>query len=175
MKEFYHIKLLLVFIFLLNFTACAKITNTFSGQGTGEITDLGNGKFDILAAGGFSGSRSDTYAKWDRTAKLACNGGSYTIIEREWQSAEYPGLLGGIIQCDNKSTNKHQEQNFTKSKILCVQNKLNQEGYNVGIADGILGKKTKTAIRNYQESMGISPTGVLDIETLNNLGCDESN
>jgi hypothetical protein len=76
--------------------------NTTSGQGTGEIADLGNGQFDISAAGGLSGNRSTTYAKWDRTAKLACKGGKYKIIKREWQSAEYPGILGGIIECANK-------------------------------------------------------------------------
>jgi hypothetical protein len=43
------------------------------------------------------------YAKWDCTAKLACKGGKYRIIKREWQSAEYPGLLGGgIIECATK-------------------------------------------------------------------------
>lgn len=73
-----------------------------TGKGTGEIAALRNGQFDISAAGGFSGNRSTTYAKWDRTAKLACKGGKYKIIKREWQSAEYPGLLGGIIECANK-------------------------------------------------------------------------
>jgi hypothetical protein len=34
-----------------------------AGQGTGEISDLGNGQFDILATGGFSRNRSATYAK----------------------------------------------------------------------------------------------------------------
>jgi Sec-independent protein translocase protein TatA len=76
--------------------------NTTSGQGTGEIADLGNGQFDISAAGGLSGNRSTTYAKWDRTAKLACKGGKYKIIKREWQSVEYPGILGGIIECASK-------------------------------------------------------------------------
>jgi hypothetical protein len=78
------------------------VRDTSSGQGTGEIADLGNGQFDISAAGGLSGNRSTTYAKWDRTAKLACKGSKYKIIKREWQSAEYPGILGGIIECASK-------------------------------------------------------------------------
>jgi hypothetical protein len=73
---------------------------------TGEITDIGSGQFDILASGGFSGNRAETYAKWDRTAKKACNSGKYKIIKRDWQSAEYPGLLGGIIECDTQKLSK---------------------------------------------------------------------
>ena len=86
-------------------TACAqatKVRESFTGGGTGEITDIGNGQFDIAAAGGFSGNRADTYAKWDRTAKAACSGGEYKVIKREWQSAEYPGLLGGVVECTKK-------------------------------------------------------------------------
>lgn len=76
--------------------------DTFSSQGTGEIADLGKGQFDISAAGGLSGNRSTTYAKWDRTAKLACKGSKYKIIKREWQSTDNPGILGGTIECANK-------------------------------------------------------------------------
>jgi hypothetical protein len=71
--------------------------NTTSGQGTGEIADMGNGQFDISAAGGLSGNRSATYAKWDRTAKLAWKGDKYKVIKREWQSVEYPGILGASL------------------------------------------------------------------------------
>lgn len=80
----------------------SKFGDAVTGKGTGEITDLGNGQFDIAVSGGFSGSRSEAYAKWDRTAKSACKGGSYKIVKRDWQSAKYPGLLGGIIECSKK-------------------------------------------------------------------------
>lgn len=79
-----------------------KLSETVTGQGTGEITDLGNRQFDIVASGGFSANRGDTYAKWERTAKLACKGGEYKTIKRDWQAAQYPGLLGGIIECAKK-------------------------------------------------------------------------
>jgi len=98
--------LLVAAIVALSQSSCAqveKLGDAVTGQGTGEITNLGNGQFDIAAAGGFSGNRSDTYAKWDRTAKLACKGGEYKVIKRDWQSATYPGILGGIIECTKKS------------------------------------------------------------------------
>lgn len=94
--------LILSTVILLFQTSCAQMGDAFTGQGIGEITDLGNSQFDIVTAGGFSGNRGTTYAKWDRTASAACKGSKYKIIKRDWQSAEYPGILGGIIEC-NKS------------------------------------------------------------------------
>lgn len=90
---------------LVVLSGCAHVgefKNAVTGDGTGEITKLKNGQFDIAVAGSFSGNRGTVYDKWDRTAKAACNGGSYKTIKQEWQSAEYPGLLGGIIECSNK-------------------------------------------------------------------------
>ena len=106
MKKYFDIlSLAVIAVIALSQSSCGhvnKLSEAVTGQGTGEITDLGNRQFDIVASGGFSGNRSDTYAKWDRSAKLACKGGEYKIIKREWQSAEYPGLLGGIIECSKK-------------------------------------------------------------------------
>ena len=77
-------------------SACA----TVSGEGMGDITNIGNGQFEILAAGGLSGDRSVIQQKFERTATKACNGGTYKTVKREWQGAAYPGLLGGIIECN---------------------------------------------------------------------------
>lgn len=92
-------------VITLSLVSCAQVRQVgdqFTGEGNGEIADIGNGQFDISAAGSISGNRKVTYEKWDRTAKTACNGGEYKIIKRDWQSAEYPGILGGIIECGKK-------------------------------------------------------------------------
>ena len=115
MKQSNYLIFLLAIAIALSQLSCAKIGKTISNQGTGEITDIGSGQYDILASGGFSGNRGETYAKWDRTAKLACNGGEYKTIKREWQSAEYPGLLGGIIEC-TKANNNQTNQVSTKTE-----------------------------------------------------------
>ncbi len=78
---------------------CTTVGNMFSGKGYGEVVDLHDGTLEITAAGNFSGSREDTYQKWDRTASHACGDKPYTTIKREWQSAEYPGILSGVIRC----------------------------------------------------------------------------
>ena len=88
----------IVAAFLLQ--SCSATKDMFTGEGIGEMTNIGNGQFDIAAAGGFSADRSVTYAKWDRTAAKACNGRKYKVIKRDWQSASYPGILGGVIECE---------------------------------------------------------------------------
>ncbi len=83
----------------LSLGGCATVGNMFTGKGLGEVTDLRNGTLEITAAGSFSANRQTTQDKWDRTATEACKGRAYTTIKREWQSAEYPGILSGIIRC----------------------------------------------------------------------------
>lgn len=78
---------------------CTTVSNMYTGKGLGEVVDLHDGTFEITAAGGFSADRNVTYAKWDRTANSACGGRAYATIKRDWQSAEYPGILSGIIKC----------------------------------------------------------------------------
>jgi len=87
---------------LISCAQTAQVKDMFTGDGIGDITDIGNKQFDIAASGSFSGNRAVTYAKWDRTAKAACKGGEFKVIKRDWQDASYPGILGGIIECVNK-------------------------------------------------------------------------
>jgi len=55
------------------------------------------------------------------------------------------------------------------SKISAVQRALNSAGYNCGAADGILGLRTQTALKQYQTDKGLA-IGNLSIETLKSLG-----
>ena len=95
------VRLVIVFAAPFLLQSCSTVGTMISGEGMGEMTSIGNGQFDILAAGGLSADRSVTYAKWDRTAAKACDGGKYKVVKQEWQSAKYPGLLGGIIECES--------------------------------------------------------------------------
>lgn len=53
--------------------------------------------------------------------------------------------------------------------IKDAQERLNAIGYNVGKADGVVGKKTKEQIRAFQKSKGLKQTGTLDAETMSAL------
>jgi hypothetical protein len=46
-----------------------------------------------------------------------------------------------------------------------VQEKLNNQGLNVGEADGVIGPKTKAAIKEFQKTNGLEVTGKLDEST----------
>lgn len=64
------------------------------------------------------------------------------------------------------------DQQVSLDDVEKVQEKLNEEGYNVGQVDGLIGPKTEEAIRNYQESNDLASTGELNQETIDSLGVD---
>lgn len=47
-----------------------------------------------------------------------------------------------------------------------VQEKLKQEGYQVGPVDGIWGPRTQSAVREFQQAEGLEATGELNQQTL---------
>lgn len=49
---------------------------------------------------------------------------------------------------------------------LAIQLILEEAGYDVGGVDGIMGPKTKLALRNFQEDQELDPTGKLDEDTI---------
>gem|GEM_PF-2231206 len=50
-----------------------------------------------------------------------------------------------------------------------IQQKLSEQGYDAGKADGVWGSSTAQALRRFQESRGLAPTGNFNIETLQAL------
>lgn len=49
-----------------------------------------------------------------------------------------------------------------KKAIQAIQIILRNEGYDVGVADGIINDETREAIRGYQRAKGLKPTGEID-------------
>ncbi|MEN6536240.1 MAG: peptidoglycan-binding domain-containing protein [Bryobacteraceae bacterium] len=54
--------------------------------------------------------------------------------------------------------------------IKTVQKSLNDKGYDAGPVDGVLGSRTREAIRQYQASEKLTINGRLDAETAGKLG-----
>jgi peptidoglycan hydrolase-like protein with peptidoglycan-binding domain len=54
-------------------------------------------------------------------------------------------------------------------RVMMMQRALLQAGFNPGPIDGIIGSKTKAAIRRYQKAHGLA-TGAITLETLRSLG-----
>ncbi len=92
------------------------------------------------------------------------------VIPAEYQSVSEKRLVseGGFtvwteILCAERTTN---------SKVVAVQRALSAAGYNPGPADGVMGIKTQSALKQYQTDKGL-PVGNLNIETLNSLGVSQ--
>lgn len=62
-----------------------------------------------------------------------------------------------------------QAATYSKLTIKHVQEKLNAKGYSCGHADGVIGKKTKAAIRDYQKDHGFKITGTINKALLSAL------
>jgi peptidoglycan hydrolase-like protein with peptidoglycan-binding domain len=87
-------------------------------------------------------------------------------------------IVGGIIGAAINEGSKGKSKSKSKSKStkspgmsaeqkaanIEVQQSLNYFGWNVGSADGVLGKKSRSAISEYQAFLGYPATGELDEE-----------
>jgi len=60
------------------------------------------------------------------------------------------------------------ETNTTPGVVSNIQRALKQEGYNPGPIDGVFGRQTQVAVRNFQQAKGL-PTGGLTVATLDAL------
>jgi len=54
--------------------------------------------------------------------------------------------------------------------VANVQSALEQNGYDVGEVDGVLGPRTRAALAEYQQAQGLEPTGAIDEPTLESMG-----
>lgn len=73
-----------------------------------------------------------------------------------------------------QSDDRDDSDNLTKSDIADIQQGLNDRGYDAGPADGVIGPKTRTAIRTYQSDAGMDPTGRVSDELHTRLQGDVS-
>ena len=58
----------------------------------------------------------------------------------------------------------------TPDLVAGIQDALNQQGYNAGPVDGVIGPRTQNAIASYQADRGLRPTGLIDAALLRSLG-----
>ena len=56
--------------------------------------------------------------------------------------------------------------------IRRIQRELDRLGFNPGPADGSLGLKTTAAIKQYQRSRGLDPTGLVSEDLIQAMGID---
>ena len=77
----------------------------------------------------------------------------------------------GVQKSGDKAAAK--DQRYEPATIRKVQQTLNARGFRAGVANGTLGETTQTALRAFQKSENLEPTGRLNDRTLAALGIAE--
>ena len=130
---------------------------------------------ETLDQAGDEEGRKDTFV--GKCLNLA--GGIYTKIGRTMENMAEKGedpnqSKGQLIVDANKeviSGAVEETREFAGNNIVYdVQKKLKEIGYEPGSIDGIFGKKTATAVAEFQRDKDIPPTGKIDEATLKALG-----
>lgn len=80
---------------------------------------------------------------------------------------QYLKLSGAVFETPPEAPAKSYTDETT---VKAVQEKLIENGYDCGSADGILGDNTKSKISQYQTDQGLDATGEIDDALLENLG-----
>lgn len=61
-------------------------------------------------------------------------------------------------------------QQMDSQTVRQIQQALQDKGHNVGDVDGVMGPRTREALRQYQQSQGMEGTGRVDQQTVSSLG-----
>ncbi len=61
-----------------------------------------------------------------------------------------------------------------REQVQSVQQALKDKGHDPGQIDGVMGPKTKAALKEFQKAEGLKETGRLDAETTAKLGVDSA-
>jgi peptidoglycan hydrolase-like protein with peptidoglycan-binding domain len=59
-----------------------------------------------------------------------------------------------------------------REQVKAVQQALKDKGHDPGTVDGVMGPKTRGALKDFQKKEGIKDTGRLDQETMTKLGVE---
>lgn len=81
----------------------------------------------------------------------------------------------GMTQYDRtmlKSDQSNWTRNFSRTEVKNVQKELSQEGFYTGKIDGIVGRKTKSALTDFQTINDLQVTGTINQETLRAMGIE---
>jgi peptidoglycan hydrolase-like protein with peptidoglycan-binding domain len=86
-----------------------------------------------------------------------------------WAAAKTKASSAKEEKAENKAMAKGSEQ------IRKIQEALKEKAEDPGAVDGIMGKKTRAAVRAFQKANGIKVTGAVDDQTAEKLGLQKSN
>jgi peptidoglycan hydrolase-like protein with peptidoglycan-binding domain len=108
------------------------------------------------------------------TAVLAVLGATSITMAANNQPAPANNAPQNQTQQQSSGQSGTQALNLNSDQIRQVQQKLDQSGFKAGQADGVLGRETENALRDFQKQKGLQQTGRPDNETLSALGMNGS-
>jgi len=88
-----------------------------------------------------------------------------------WYMENDPTLRSGSANRD-RSTMGHGQ--YDSSTVRNVQQALQNKGYDVGAIDGMMGPRTQSALREFQQQQGLSSSGRIDAQTMSALDVQAS-
>ena len=104
------------------------------------------------------------------TVKRTAIPATYRVIKQQVQTSK-SALNWQPVQCQSQvSFSNKSSTGKTKVNIRSVQKALKEAGFNPGPIDGIIGVKTKRALKKYQKVHDLSTNKGLTKATLNSLG-----
>lgn len=98
------------------------------------------------------------YRDWDRSRIHSWNNHRYHWRDNSWVVLDLPTVT------------TYTTGYTTQSLVTSVQAALENEGYDPGPIDGLLGNQTEEAIEDYQSDNGLYVTGEIDRPLLESLG-----
>lgn len=101
------------------------------------------------------------------------------IAERKWKYAARPNWYSDSPEPEPTKYVLTRELRYTNpmmrgEDVEKVQERLNELNYSCGEADGIFGKKTEIAVKNYQADTGLKADGIVGKKTAKLLGFETS-
>jgi peptidoglycan hydrolase-like protein with peptidoglycan-binding domain len=94
---------------------------------------------------------------------LAVVGTAYAAGSGEVGKQSQSTMSGSQSSAAGKSA---QHQKWSQKQVQDIQNKLKEQGYEVGQVDGKFGPTTRQALRQFQADKGINSSGSPDAQTL---------
>jgi peptidoglycan hydrolase-like protein with peptidoglycan-binding domain len=86
-----------------------------------------------------------------------------------------PGMAGGATSTTGVTSTGYAGNSLDRNVIRGIQRRLTQNGFTPGRADGVWGRSTQRALRQFQQSRGLEASGQLNPTTISALGLDPNN
>ena len=152
---------------LLAAAACSLLLCSPALADDSKMSDEDEGFFDTLAddAGDFFGDVGDFFVE-DIPEFV-------TEDVPEFVTEDVPSVFSGDSEDGNTEFNEPRRILADKGSIKKTQALLNRKGFSAGPADGVIGRKTRTAIVQYEKKHGMKVSGQVTNHLLMHLRSGE--